>query len=433
VERLDALLHNALFEIAKSAGLSLRGSFLEGQFGNLIKDMAEQTGQKTVVIIDEYDKPLLSTIDKPGVHEEIRNALKAFYGVFKSSDAFLRLVFLTGVTKFSQVSVFSDLNNLTDISLNPDFCDLCGITQGELEANFRSEIDQVAREKNIGKAGYLARLKQFYNGYRFSKKEETVYNPFGLLNHFFNHGDLETYWFSTGTPAFLIKLIRQQNINILDMEKSALTLAALQEFNVDNMDALAVLYQSGYLTIAGYDEEFNKYTLDYPNEEVRSAFAGALLEEYIHASARDVNTLAVKLPKALAKGDIEGAMNMLPPLFASIPYDIQLKDERYYQTVVHLVFRMMGLYCRSEVRIAAGRIDTLVETKEAVYCFEFKLNGTAEEALKQIDSKKYLLPWRGSGKHLVKVGVSFDYEKRNIGEWRAVTEQVKADMGTKQK
>jgi hypothetical protein len=158
------------------------------------------------------------------------------------------------------------------------------------------------------------------------------------------------------------------------------------------MDALAVLYQSGYLTIASYDAEFNEYTLDYPNEEVRSAFAEALLEHYIHVSAQDVNVLAVNLPKALVKGDIEGATNMLPPFFASIPYDIQLKDERYYQTVVHLIFRMLGLYCRSEVRTAAGRIDTLVETKNHVYCFEFKLDGTADEALAQIDGKDYLLP-----------------------------------------
>jgi hypothetical protein len=184
------------------------------------------------------------------------------------------------------------------------------------------------------------------------------------------------------------------------------------------MDALAVLYQSGYLTIAGYDAEFNEYTLDYPNEEVRSAFANALLEQYIHVSAMDLNALSVTLPRALITGDIDAAMNSLPPFFAAIPYDIQLKDEKYYQTVVHLIFRMLGLYCRSEVRTAAGRIDTLVETKKHVYCFEFKLNWSAEEALEQIDSKENLLPWQGSGKMLVKIGVSFDFEKRNIGSWK---------------
>jgi hypothetical protein len=248
-----------------------------------------------------------------------------------------------------------------------------------------------------------------------------VYNPFGLLNHFFNHGDFQTYWFSTGTPTFLIKLIEQQKIDILALEKKAFTMASLQKFNVDNMDAVAVLYQSGYLTIVDYDEEFNEYTLDYPNEEVRSAFAEALLEQYLRAPGQEVAALTASLPRALAKGDIEGAMRLLPPFLAAIPYDIQLKDEKYYQTIVHLIFRMLGLYCRSEARITAGRIDTLVETKGHVYCFEFKLNGTAEEALAQIDSKEYLLPWEGSGKELVKVGVRFDYGKRTIGEWTTAT------------
>jgi hypothetical protein len=249
-----------------------------------------------------------------------------------------------------------------------------------------------------------------------------VYNPFGLLNHFYNRGTFDTYWFSTGTPTFLIKLIERQKIDIVGLEKKAFTLVGLQKFNMDNMDTVAVLYQSGYLTIVEYDEELHEYTLDYPNEEVRSAFAEALLEQYVQAPGAEVNALAATLPKALVKGDIEGAMKSLPPFFASISYDIQLKDEKYYQTIVHLIFRMLGLYCRLEVRIAAGRIDTLVETKKYVYCFEFKLDGNAEEAQTQIDSKERLLPWRGSGKALVKVGVSFDSGKRNIGEWKAIAE-----------
>ncbi|MDR2784905.1 MAG: ATP-binding protein [Treponema sp.] len=415
---LKAVLRNLLSNAASGAGIVLRGELLPDQFGNLIRDMAGQTGQKTVVIIDEYDKPLLTTIDMPDIHKKTREELKAFYGVLKSLDACLQLVFLTGVTKFSQVSVFSDLNNITDISLNPAFYDLCGITQEELERDFACEIARICEAKNTDRKAYLDEVKRFYNGYRFSRKPETVYNPFGLWNHFNEEGEFNTYWFTTGTPSFLISLIEEQKVDILNLEKAAFTFAGLQKFNVDNMDALAVLYQTGYLTIAGYDEEFNEYSLDYPNEEVRSAFAEALLEQYVRAPGQDVNALAVKLPKALAKGDIEGALEMLPLFLASIPYDIQLKDEKYYQTVVHLIFRMLGLRCRSEVRIAAGRIDTLVETGKYVYCFEFKLDGTAEEALAQIDSKNYLLPWEGNGKRLVKVGVSFDYGKRNVGEWK---------------
>jgi hypothetical protein len=391
-----------------------------GRFRQLITGIGEKTGQKAVVIIDEYDKPLLTTIDAPDIHKKIREELKAFYGVLKSSDAYLQLVFLTGVTKFSQVSVFSDLNNITDISFNPRFYDLCGITQEELERDFAPEIEAVLEEKRTDRQSYLAEVKRFYNGYRFSEKPDTLYNPFGLLYHFNEGGKFNPYWFATGTPTFLITLIERQKIDILNLEKASFAFTGLRKFNVDNMDALAVLYQSGYLTIVDYDGEFDEYTLGYPNEEVRSAFAEALLEGYVHAPVREVDALAVRLPKALMKGDIEGALGMLPPFLASIPYDIQLKDEKYYQTVVHLIFRMVGMRCRSEVRIAAGRIDTLVETGKYVYCFEFKLEGTAEEALAQIDTKEYPLPWEGSGKQLVKVGVSFDYGKRNIGEWKVM-------------
>jgi hypothetical protein len=418
VRNLDVQLHTALTDAAETENLRLYGETLEAQFGNLIKNMCNQRGQKVVVIIDEYDKPLLSTVDNAELHKQMRIALKGFYAVLKSYDRYLRFVFLTGVTKFSQVSIFSELNNLTDISLNPDYYDICGITQEELETDFQPEIDKIIQKHEAVKSEYLARLKYFYNGYRFSEKVDTVYNPYGLLNHFFNKGRFDSYWFSTGTPTFLIKLIEAQKLDILSLEKKAVTSAALQKFNVDNMDGLAVLYQSGYLTIIDYNDEFSEYTLDYPNEEVRSAFANALLEHYVHAPTQEVNTLAVRLPKTLAQGNIDDAMNELIPFLAAIPYDITIKQEKYYQTVLYLIFRMLGLYCQSEVKIAAGRIDTLVETGHYVYCFEFKLDGTAEEALRQIDDKDYLLPWQGKGKKLVKVGVAFDSEKRNIRSWK---------------
>jgi hypothetical protein len=418
VHYLDDRLHTALSDAAETVKLPPDGETPESQFGNLIKNMYRHAGQKTVVIIDEYDKPLLSTIDNTELHRKMRIALKSFYAILKSYDQYLKFVLLTGVTKFSQVSVFSELNSLTDISLNPDYYDICGITQEELETNFEPEISAITRETGQKTDEYLDKLKHFYNGYRFSEKPATVYNPFGLLNHFFNRGEFESYWFSTGTPTFLIKLIETQKIDILDIENKSFTLTGLQKFNVDNMDGIAVLYQSGYLTIVDYDERFKEYTLDYPNEEVRSAFANALLEHYVHVPSNDVNALAVRLPKALAEGDISSVMNNLIPFLAAIPYDITIKQEKYYQTVLHLIFRMLGLYCQSEVKIASGRIDTLVEAGDYIYCFEFKLDGTAEEALHQIDSRDYLLPWQGTGKKLVKVGVAFDYKKRNISEWK---------------
>ncbi|GHV91897.1 ATPase AAA [Spirochaetia bacterium] len=425
-ETLALVLHNILANAAAKAGLSLRGELAPDQFGNLIQDMSRSSGERAAVIIDEYDKPLLTTIDNPEQHKRSRNALKAFYGVLKSSDEYLKCVFLTGVTKFAQVSVFSDLNNLKDLSLDPRYNDLCGITQEELERDFAEEIQQIVRDKNTEKKIYLDELKRYYNGYRFSKNPLTVYNPFGLLNHFDQSGAFESYWYATGTPSFLIKLIEDQKIDILNLESESVTMADFRRFDAQNMEALPVLYQSGYLTIVDYDNELNEYYLDYPNEEVRTSFSQSLLEHYIHAPETDLRALVKTLPRALIQGDVDGALNGIKAFLAYVPYDIQIAEERYYQTVFHLIFRMLGLSCRSEVRLAAGRIDSLVETKNQVYCFEFKLNGTAGEALAQIDHKDYLLPWQGpalqagGGKKLFKVGVAFDWEKRNIGEWKTV-------------
>jgi hypothetical protein len=420
VLHLDDRLATVLSDAAETTPVPLEGETLESKFGNLIKNMYKHGGEKVVVIIDEYDKPLLSTIDNAELHQKTLIALKAFYSVLKSYDQYLKFVFLTGVTKFSQVSVFSELNSLTDISLNPNYYDICGFTQKELETEFKPEIDGVLQNQHLAKDEYLNKLKHFYNGYRFSERADTVYNPYGLLNHFFNNGEFESYWFSTGTPAFLVKLIEAQKIDIPGIEKKSFTRAGLQKFNVDNMDGIAVLYQAGYLTIVDYNDTFGEYILDYPNEEVRSAFANALLEHYVHAPAREVDALALRLPKALAEGNIDAAMDELIPFLAAIPYDITIKQEKYYQTVIHLIFRMLGLYCQSEVKTASGRIDTLVETGNYVYCFEFKLEGTADQALRQIDTREYLLPWQGKGKTLVKAGVAFDPKKRNIGEWKAV-------------
>ncbi|GHV72447.1 hypothetical protein AGMMS49928_29400 [Spirochaetia bacterium] len=397
----------------------MRGQFAPEQFSNLIQDLREYYQEEVVIIIDEYDKPLLSTIDMPDIHNKIRDMLKGFYGVLKSCDAYLRFVFITGVTKFAHVSIFSDLNHLDDLTLDPRYADLCGITQEELEHEFVPEIESVLQDTGENKEVYLERLRTFYNGYRFSERPLTVYNPFGLLQHFDKRGKFITYWYNTGTPTFLVKLIAAQKINILDLNNLRVGGYEFGKYDAASMNAVPLLYQSGYLTVVDYDEEFDEYELDYPNEEVRSAFARSLIEDYLQASDDKSNALYTQLPRALVKGDIDTVINTIKIFLSSIPYDIIRESENYYQTAVHLVFTMLGMNCRSEVRIAQGRIDTLVETKSFVYCFEFKLNGTAEEALAQIDTKDYLLPWTGSDKKLFKVGVVFDAEKRNIGEWKA--------------
>jgi hypothetical protein len=231
-----------------------------------------------------------------------------------------------------------------------------------------------------------------------------------------------SYWYSSATPTFLIKLIENQHIDVLHLGEQTVHSRAFQKYDVETIEAVPVLYQSGYLTITGYDDDEDCYTLDFPNEEVRGSFAESLIEKYLHVDGENLNSFIMRFFSSFKKGDVDGILNTLKPFFASIPYDLIAKTENYYQTVIHIIFTMLGLQCRSEVRIATGRIDTLVETKNFVYCFEFKLNGTAKEALVQIDTKEYLLPWHTSGKKLFKIGVDFDTDKRNIGEYVFVGE-----------
>ncbi|GHT48343.1 ATPase AAA [Spirochaetia bacterium] len=419
VEALRSVLNCELESAAEKQGVVLAPADIVTMFKNLIKKSCDKTGEKVVIIIDEYDKPLLATMELPQIHTKIRDTLKGFYGVLKSYDEYLQFVFLTGVTKFSHVSIFSDLNHLKDLTLNPQYADLCGITQEELEKNFAPEIDAILQNTGKTKETYLLELRRFYNGYRFTEKPLTVYNPFGLLQHFDEGGKFSTYWYNTGTPTFLVKLIADQKINITDLNNMRVNSAEFGKFYAARMSAVPLLYQSGYLTVVDYDEEFDVYKLDYPNEEVRTAFSHSLIEGYLQAPEDKSNALFTQLPMALAGGDIEAVINTIKPFLASIPYDIIKNTENYYQSAIHLIFTMLGLNCRSEVRIAGGRIDTLVETKKFVYCFEFKLDGSAEDALAQIDTKEYLLPWRGSEKKLFKVGVVFDSEKRNIGAWKS--------------
>jgi hypothetical protein len=284
VEALHSVLHSELQKESEKYDIALEQTDMISQFKYLIRNACKKYGSKVVVIIDEYDKPLLNTMDIPLVHEKMRTELKGFYGVLKSYDEYLKFVFLTGVTKFSHVSVFSDLNHLVDLTLDPNYADICGITHEELVHNFEPEIAEILQNTGKSHEVYLDELRRFYNGYRFSERPLTVYNPFGLLKHFFNNGKFLTYWYETGTPTFLIKLIKNQNINILDLNQLSVSYADFSKYDIETMKAVPLLYQSGSLTISDYDAEQNQFVLDYPNEEVRSCFAQSLLEEYAQAS-----------------------------------------------------------------------------------------------------------------------------------------------------
>jgi hypothetical protein len=416
VKTLYSTIYAEMRREAKKYGVKIdRTDTPAGQFKNLIEDAFEKTGEKAVVIIDEYDKPLTNTLSKRDVHVLLRDELKEFYGVLKSYDKYLRFIFITGVSKFSHVSLFSDLNQLSDLTLDPRYADICGLAEEEITANFAPEIDCILKTSGCSREEYIERLRRFYNGYRFSDAPLAVYNPFGMLNHLEHNGKFEEYWYESATPSFLVELIENKKINVLDMNRLQVGCTDFGKYDIDHMTPAPILCQTGYLTISGYNPETGVYTLDFPNDEVRASFAGTLVRHYVGAA--DDDRLDLKLLSAIAEGNLDAAMDTLSRFFATIPYEIVVEKEMYFQTVVHLLFTMLNFNCRSEVRIATGRIDTLVVTRNFVYCFEFKLDGSAEAALAQIDTKEYAVPWTGSGKKVFKVGVNFDFEKRNIGEW----------------
>ncbi|MCL2442183.1 MAG: ATP-binding protein [Treponema sp.] len=422
IEVLESALIDSLNNIALNHNLILRGALIPQKFSNLIFDLRKKFNERVVVLIDEYDKPLLDTIEKKEIHIDMRNELKAFYGILKFSDENLQFVLLTGITKFSHVSIFSDLNQLDDITLDPCYSDICGITQEEMEQNFKPEINKILKDTGKNRDEYIRELRQYYNGYRFSENPLTMYNPFGLLNHFNKNGKFLPYWYESGTPTFLINIIASQKVNIIKLSNIQVGYDSFRKYDIENMKAEPLLYQCGYLTITDYLDEIKQYTLDFPNDEVRLSFSKSLLDHYLQSTNNITDGLNTKLINAIFTGDIDETMNTLRQFLASIPYDIIKDTENYYETTIHLIFTMLGLNCRSEVRISSGRIDTLVETKNFVFCFEFKLDGDADKALAQIDTKDYLLSWKGSEKKLYKVGVNFDRNKRNIGDWKYLIE-----------
>ncbi|MDR1025700.1 MAG: ATP-binding protein, partial [Treponema sp.] len=391
------------------------------RFRGLIRRACEKSGRRVVVLIDEYDKPLLETLDNPEMNEKIRNSLKAFYGVLKAADPWLHFVFLTGVTKFSQVSVFSDLNHLRDISLERDYANICGITLSELRDNFEPELRTLAKDNGLSDEEALAETQKLYNGYHFSEDTEGVFNPFSILRTLAARC-FRYYWFQTGTPTFLIRLLQRADFDLRDFgEGISIPAQAIDDYRIQGGNPVPILYQSGYLTIKGYDRQFNEYLLGFPNEEVQYGFLEALLPEYVPGPRNDF--CVRDFVKDLQRGETEGFMTRLRAFFSSIPYELNDKTERYYQGIFYVLFTLMGQFAGVELRSAAGRADAVVETRDLVYVFEFKLagSGTAEEALRQIEEKGYLLPWTAGGKKLIKVGAVFDSETRTLGEWKALT------------
>jgi hypothetical protein len=418
---LEAILATNLRPLEKQWGKDPEETTPSARFLGLIRRACETSGKKAVVLIDEYDKPMLETMENPELNEDIRRSLKAFYGVLKTADPWLRFAFLTGVTKFSQVSVFSDLNQLRDISLDRDFAGICGITPAELTGVFEPELRILARDNDLSYEEALAETQKRYNGYHFSRNSEGVFNPFSILNTLASR-DFRYYWFQTGTPTFLIKLLQKADFDLREFgEGIVISAQMINDYRMQGGNPVPILYQSGYLTIKDYDRQFNEYILGFPNEEVQYGFLESLLPYYLERDTSRRDFFVGEFIRGLQKGDVEGFMRRLGAFFSAIPYELNDKTERHYQAIFYVIFTLMGQYADVEVRSAAGRADAVVITKERVYVFEFKLSGkgTVEEALKQIEAKGYLIPWSAGGKELVKVGAVFDPALRTLGEWRA--------------
>ena len=407
----------------KTYGVDKISDSPDEQFAYIIEQIHALYGKQVVVLIDEYDKPLYESLEDSELNSVYRGVLRGFYSVIKSQDAYIRFAFLTGITKFSKVSIFSGLNNLEDISMDNAYAGICGITEQELEANFSPYIRVLAEKKQITYDETIALLKANYDGYCFAAEGEKVYNPFSLLN-VLKKSLLRNYWFATGTPTFLVNYLKKAHYFIPNLERQVrLSGARFDNYNADSLDPIPILYYTDYLTINGYNPETDVYSLGIPNNEVRYGLFENLLAGY----APSYLTLGFSVKDfldAVRSGDVDTFMTNLKSLLASIPYDtasaseIELR-ERDYQIAVYLVFALMGLFTQTEVQSATGRADCVAITPNYVYVFEFKLwsTGTAEEALQQIVDKGYATKYASAGKELILVGASFDEAKRNIGEW----------------
>ena len=416
VQDLHDLLHDQLTVYEREYNSEAVDKSSEGRFRHLIRSIKEKTGKKVVVLIDEYDKPILQAIGNEELQDQFRNTLKAFYGVLKSADADLRFTMLTGVTKFGKVSVFSDLNNLNDISMDERFVEVCGITEAELHQYFDEEIDALAQQNRQTKEEAYAELRKRYDGYHFCENSVGMYNPFSVLNTL-EKRSYKDYWFATGTPTYLVELLKKSGFELQALSNYETSESALSSIHRADINPIPVLFQSGYLTIKGYDEEFGVYKLDYPNEEVRQGFIEFLLPYYTYCQTSAQKTIVRDFVLSLRGGDADKFMRLMQSLLADTPYELIRELENHYQNVMYIITKLMGFYVQAEYRTSRGRIDLLIGTDKYIYIIELKFEGSAEEALNQIQTKDYALPFATDGREIIRIGANVSRETRNIEQW----------------
>lgn len=397
------------------------------RFVEILRRASEKTGRRAVVLIDEYDKPILDVLDTP-MEEKNRDTLKAFYSTFKGADKYLQFVMLTGVTKFSQVSVFCGFNQPDDISMDQRYEALCGITKEEMEHYFHEPMGELAEKEECTYDEMKDRLRAQYDGYHFSENMLDIYNPFSILNAF-NKLQIRDYWFASGTPTYLVRLLQHSNEQINELVGNYYDASLFADYKADVERPLPMIYQSGYLTIKDYDKYTYSYLLDFPNDEVRRGFLSLLASDYFKTQGISVSSWLINAVHMLNADKTDAFRDSLTAFLSSIPYDSHHSTknpeltEKHFQYTFYLILRLIGVYClRIEQTQSQGRVDCILETPLYIYIFEFKLDGSADEALRQIEEKGYAKPYLGDKRKIVRIGVVFSSKTRTISEWKEMTE-----------
>jgi hypothetical protein len=390
---------------------------LGDRFEGVIRRAYEQTGQQVVILVDEYDKPMLEAIADEQLQESYRSILKGFYGALKSMDVYIRFAFLTGVTKFSKVNIFSGLNNIRDISMNECYVGICGITDEEIDVVLTPYVTRLATKLGITVNETREELRSRYDGYHFCENTVGIYNPYSLLNTF-EDNKFRNYWFETGTPSYLVYLLKKHNYQLEKLTTTRVKDSALTSSDYRLNDPIPVIYQSGYLTITGYDPQYNLYKLGFPNKEVEDGFFDFLLPYYSSITESESGFFIANFVEEVKAGKVEEFLKRLSSLFADTPYELVKELENHYQNVIFIVSKLLGFYVKAEYHTSEGSIDLVLQAPDYTYVMEFKFNGTAEEALAQINDKQYALPFECDNRHLIKVGVNFSSKTRNIDSWK---------------
>ena len=418
-EALEGKLNLFLANFEDVYGRNSNERSLGTRFEGIIRRISEKERSQVVILVDEYDKPMLQAIGNKELQDAYRSMLKAFYGALKSCDRYIRFAFLTGVTKFGKVSVFSDLNNLEDLSLLPQYASVCGIDERELHDNFDDSIGFLAESNGLTKQECYDRLKRDFDGYHFCSDSVGVYNPFSLLNTLKNK-TFRDYWFETGTPSFLVYQLKKTGYRLEDMTTEELSTDTLNSIDIMDENPLPLLYQSGYLTLKSYDSRFDSYVLGFPNREVEQGFVRYLLPFYTPRTS-DKSTYDIRcFIKDVESGDAAGFMSRLEGFFANGDYQVVGNQEIYFQNTLYVFFKMLGFYVEVERHTANGRIDILIQTPHYVYILELKINQTADVALQQIGEKGYAKAFMNDSRKLFKIGINFSTEKKLIDDWTVV-------------